>query len=311
MAFSPASLPVQLPGHLESELVIVTDQLVNSALHPDPVPSNQISIPGPLHNLETNTFWDGPLSPCTVQNILTGHENLTPAQLQALIAGLTTTLHQREEVYNSKANHFRQHLADVNAECSTLKQHIQDIDGEPLLCPDGFEDNNGRLPLLTIPNANGESSAIFIKQLDDRQVVGLSAMARGEHDAHIIELFPAPALDKQPLEPLPHWFCTCLWGDDTNFHPLHEAIIALNNWGILAEVQQYRVLDREVAMLQAESHLVDANLAASESAKQACKDHLVTVQVAEKVKPVGVECFKLQVAQQSGWRRLAGCGCPF
>ena len=48
-------------------------------------------------------------------------------------------------------------------------------------------------------------------------------------------------------------------------------------------------------MLQAESHLVDANLAASESAKQACEDHPVTVQVAEKVKPVGVECFKLQI----------------
>ena len=42
--------------------------------------------------------------------------------------------------------------------------------------------------------------------------------------------------------------------------------------------------------------MVDANLAVSESAKQACKDHLVAMRVAEKVKPVGVECFKLQVA---------------
>ena len=56
------------------------------------------------------------------------------------------------------------------------------------------------------------------------------------------------------------------------------------------------VLDREVAVLQVESHLVDANLAASESAKQACKDHLVATQVAEKIKPVGVEHFKPQVA---------------
>ena len=35
------------------------------------------------------------------------------------------------------------------------------------------------------------------------------------------------------------------------------------------------VLDREVAALQVESHLVDANLAVSESAKQVCEDHLV------------------------------------
>ena len=167
MAFSPALLPVQLPGHLKSESVIITDQLVNSALRPNPVPSNQIPIPRPLHNLKTNTFWDGPLLPHMVQNILAGHENLTPTQLWALIASLATTLHQREEVYNSEANHFRQHLTDINAECSALKKCIQDIDGKPLLCPDGFEDNNGRLPLLTIPNANGESPAIFIKQLDN------------------------------------------------------------------------------------------------------------------------------------------------
>ena len=102
-------------------------------------------------------------------------------------------------------------------------------------------------------------------------------MARGEHDAHIVDLFTAPALDEQPLKPLPHWFCACLWGNTTDFHPLHEAIIALNDWGILAKVQQYRVLDQEVAALQAESYLVDMNLAASESAKQACEDCLVAM----------------------------------
>ena len=136
-------------------------------------------------------------------------------------------------------------------------------------------------------------------------------MARGKHDAHIVELFAAPALDDQPLEPLPHWFCAHLWGNDTNFHLLCKAVIALNDWGILAKVQRYRVLDREVATLQAESCLVDTNLAASESAKQACEDCLVTAQVAEKVKPVGVKCFKLQIVQQSGWRRTMGHGHPF
>ena len=237
MAFSPTPLPVQLPGHLEHELVIITDQLVNSASCANPVPSNQITIPGPLHDLETNTFWDGPLSPHMVQNILARHKNLAPAQLWALIAGLAATLQQREEVYNSEANHFRKHLADINAECHTLKKCIQDIDGEPLLCPDGFEDNNGRLPAFTVPSPDGESPAIFIKQLDDGQVVGLSAVARGKHDAHIVNLFTALALDNRPLKPLPHWFHTCLWGDHTDFHLLQEAIIALNDWGVLAEIQ--------------------------------------------------------------------------
>ena len=117
MAFSPTPLPVQLSGHLKHESVIVTNQLVDSTSCSNPVPSNQIAIPRPLHNLETNTFWDRSLSLHTVQNILTGHENLAPAQLWALITGLTTTLQQREDIYNSKANHFQQHLANVNAEC--------------------------------------------------------------------------------------------------------------------------------------------------------------------------------------------------
>ena len=68
-------------------------------------------------------------------------------------------------------------------------------------------------------------------------------MARGKHDAYIIKLFAAPALNDQPLEPLPHWFCTRLWGNNTDFHLLHKAIIALNDQGILTKVQQYRVLD--------------------------------------------------------------------
>ena len=239
MDSSPAPLPVQLPGHFTEEQLVVTDKLVDFALHSDPIPSNQITIPRPLHNLKTNAFWDGPLSPQTVQNVLTGHENLAPAQLWALVTGLTTTIQQRETIYNSKASHFQKHLADINTECQALKQHIQDIDGELLLCPNGYEDNNGRLPLLTIPGPDGDHPAVFIKQLDNGRVVGLSAVARGEHDAHIINLFAAPALDEQPLEPLPHWFCACLWGNTTDFHPLHEAIITLNDWGILAEVQQY------------------------------------------------------------------------
>ena len=195
MAFSPAPLLVQLPSHLKHESAIITDQLVDSAMCTDPVPSNQIAIPGPLHNLKTNAFWDGPLSLHTIQNILAGHKNLAPTQLQALFAGLTTTLQQREEIYNSKANHFQRHLTNVNTKCQTLKQHIQDIDGEPLLCPDGYEDNAERLPTITVPSPDGDSPAIFIKQLDNRQVAGLSTMARGKHDAHIVDLFAALALD--------------------------------------------------------------------------------------------------------------------
>ena len=117
MDSSPAPLPVQLPSHFTEEQLIITNKLVNSTLCSNPVPSNQITIPGPLHDLKTNAFWDGPLSPHTIQNVLAGHENLAPAQLWALVTSLTTTIQQRETIYNSEATHFRKHLANVNTEC--------------------------------------------------------------------------------------------------------------------------------------------------------------------------------------------------
>ena len=117
MASSPAPLLVQLPSHLKHESIIITNQLVNTASCSNHIPSNQIAIPGPLHDLETNAFWDRPLSPCTVQTIFTGHENLAPAQLQALVAGLATMIQQRETIYNSEANHLWRHLTDINAKC--------------------------------------------------------------------------------------------------------------------------------------------------------------------------------------------------
>ena len=63
MDSSPALLPVQLPSHFTEEQLIITDKLVDTASCSDPIPSNQIAIPGPLHDLETNAFWDRPLSP--------------------------------------------------------------------------------------------------------------------------------------------------------------------------------------------------------------------------------------------------------
>ena len=81
MDSSPALLPVQLPGHFAEEQLIITDKLVDSTLCSNPIPLNQIAIPGPLHDLKTNAFWDGPLFPHTVQNVLAGHKNLAPTQL--------------------------------------------------------------------------------------------------------------------------------------------------------------------------------------------------------------------------------------
>jgi hypothetical protein len=233
---------------------------------------------------------------------LDGYENLSPTQLRQLAAGLATTLQQRETLFQDEARCLKRQFEEVNRDNRELKARIQQIDGEPLLCPDGYVENDGRLPEFTITTPDGEKPAVFIKQLDDGRVAGLAVNATGDHDAQIIDLYARPEFDDFPLSPLPPWFRARLWGTEVDYHPLREAVIELDDWPLLAEVTRYRVLDRECDTLRAELRLAQANLAASEVAKQACEDRLIAARAAKRIPLVGVE--RPQLARRSAWRKM-------
>ncbi|KAH9990645.1 hypothetical protein BJV74DRAFT_885003 [Russula compacta] len=203
--------------------------------------------------------------------------------LRQLAVGLASTLQQRKALFQDEVRCLKHQFEDVNCDNRELKARIQQIDGEPLLCPDRYIDNNGRLPEFTITTPDGEKPAIFIKQLDDGRVARLAANATGDHDAQIIKLYVRPEFDDFPLSPLPLG---------------SEAVIDLDDWPLLTEVTRYWVLDRECDTLRAELHLAQANLAASEAAKQACEDRLIAARAAKKVPAVGVERFRPQLGRR-------------
>ncbi|KAH9996388.1 hypothetical protein BJV74DRAFT_883677 [Russula compacta] len=244
---SPAPIPVPAPAtRVTSEEAIQPPPTAANPDRPATAPSsNTIHLPGTFPDLETNAFWEGPFSPGTMRSVLDGYENLGPVQLRQLATGLASTLQQWEALFQDEARCLK----------------IQQIDREPLLCPDGYVENNGRLPEFTITTPNGEKPALYAR----------------------------PDFDDFPLSPLPPWFRARLWGTEVDYHPLREAVINLDDWPLLAEVTRYRVLDRECDTLRAELRLAQANLAVSEAAKEACEDRLIAARAMKKIPMVGVE----------------------
>ena len=104
-----------------------------------------------------------------------------------------------------------------------------------------------------------EQFACFIKQLNNGRVAGLHSKAKGEEDARIIELYASPdyASDK-PLELLPAWLCHHLWGDWATYAILEDAINDLNDWGLLADIHQYRQFNQDNAYLIQKLDLLEA-----------------------------------------------------
>ena len=157
--------------------------------------------------ITTIDSWGFPLSPTSVQNILTATPNLSPDQFRTIINRLANTIRIRDDVHREK-------VEGLEAEIAMLQlQANNDDDGDGLAkCPPGYEENNECLPNFTIPLNDGtEWFACFIKQLNDGRATGLHSQAKGEEDARIIELYASPdyASDK-PLEPLPTWLRRCL-----------------------------------------------------------------------------------------------------
>ena len=156
--------------------------------------------------LTTTNSWGFPLSPTSVQNVLTATPNPSPDQFWSIINGLANTIGIRDDVHWEK-------VKGLEAELAVLQQRM-DKDNDGLAkCPPGYEENKGRLPNFTIPLDDGtEWFACFIKQLDNGRVVGLHSGAKGEEEAWIIELYASPDYTSdKPIEPLPSWLCCCHW----------------------------------------------------------------------------------------------------
>ena len=129
--------------------------------------------------IATIDSWGFPLSPTSIQNVLTATPNLSADQFRSIINGLTATIRIRDNIHREKVEGLKANIA-------MLQQQVNDDNNRDGLakCPPGYEENNGCLPNFTIPLDDGtERFACFIKQLDDGRVAGLHSRAKGEEDA--------------------------------------------------------------------------------------------------------------------------------
>jgi hypothetical protein len=118
-------------------------------------------------------------------------------------------MQQRDVYYTQQRRRHEQRIKDLEKRVGGYEEIFDSI-------PEGYEENNGRLPNFSIPVAEGMyREAKYIKQLEGGWVAGFTEEDGPHSTPHIIELFAAPSYTsanhgaegvKDPAEPMPTWF---------------------------------------------------------------------------------------------------------
>ena len=89
--------------------------------------------------------------------------------------------------------------------------------------------------------------------------------------------------EKNPIEPLPAWFCALLIRPSGNFVHLQCDIGDLDDWGLAREIACFCKLDQEAAELTTRVNVLHEELNATRDARTMSKKQLVLARVAQKV----------------------------
>ena len=147
-----------------------------------------------------------------------GHPELDAGTLRTIAIGLANTAIGRTFQHleaKSEIEQLRKELTDLRAEMS------QQPDTE---CPDGFEENHGRLPDFTIPDADGiMRQARYIKLGSGPVPFTLGTLGQDNDPVFQYDLFAAPSYIRDtPTEPLPMWLIDAISGKSASNHQAME-----------------------------------------------------------------------------------------
>jgi hypothetical protein len=238
-----------------------------------PIPFNPVADPEAIAQLAPNYT---PVSPQTAVNILATQPDLNET-VRAIAYGLVSTVHRREVAHAIETKERDETNRTLQKK---LKAYVDKIDQDFFLpgCPDGYEPNDGRVSTL-IPIARGFSiPAKFVRLRDDGRVLLLPGKEQNE-DPYAVDLYLMPDYSSTDVaEPLPCWFQSLLLGPTPAFHTLRRAVANLDDWNASAELERYRRQDDrlrhlrdELAIIQAEVHLAEDNLAATRHRLEAAR----------------------------------------
>ena len=197
-----------------------------------------------------------PLSPQSSLNVIQGHLELDTGTLRTIAIGLTNTAigHTFQHLEaKSKIEQLRKELTDLRAEMS------RQPDAE---CPEGFEENHGRLPDFTIPDAdNIMRQARYIKLGNGPVPFALGTLGQEGDPVFQYDLYAAPSyIRDSPTEPLPMWLIDAISGKSSSYHQAMDLARSTDDWGLAAEVACYHEADARILDIAGEIHALDCEL---------------------------------------------------
>ena len=197
-----------------------------------------------------------PLFPQSLLNVMQGHPELDASTLRTIAMGLA----------NMAIGRTFQHL-EAKKEIAQLRKELTDIRAQMSCkpnaeCPNGFEENHGRLPDFTISNTEGiMHQARYIKMGSSAIPFTLSTLGQDGDPVFRYDLYAAPSYDHHtPIEPLPMWLINAISGKASSFYQAMELATSTDDWGLATEVARYHEADTCVLNIAAEIHALDCEL---------------------------------------------------
>jgi hypothetical protein len=198
--------------------------------------TSALPVPPPLSQTVLCSIVLAPaVSPRLALVILDSHDDIDSDTLRAIARGLTVTLQQHDAYYAQQRRCNEQRIKDLEKRIGGYEEIFD-------TAPDGYEENNGRLPYFHIPVGEGKyRPAKYIKQLKGGWVARFLEEDGPHSTPHIIELFASPAYTiddtiDDPAEPMPPWFCRILFSHAALFATMQKAVLELDDWGLYAEI---------------------------------------------------------------------------
>ena len=211
-----------------------------------------------------------PLSPQSSLNVMQGHPELDAGTLRTIAIGLANTAIGRTFQHleaKSEIEQLRKELTDLHTEMS------RQPDSE---CPDGFEENHGRLPDFTIPDADGiMRQARYIKLGNGPVPFALGTLGQENDPVFQYDLFAALSYIRDtPTEPLPMWLIDTILGRSSSYHQAMELARSTDDWGLAAEIARYHETDTRILNIVAEIHALDCKLQVAKAASRQSRSRL-------------------------------------
>ena len=197
-----------------------------------------------------------PLSPQSSLNVMQGHPELDAGTLRTIAIGLANTAIGRTFQHleaKTEIEQLRKELTDLRAEMS------RQPDAE---CPEGFEENHGRLPDFVIPDAdNVMHQARYIKLGNGPVPFALGTLGQENDPIFHYDLYAAPSyIRDSPTEPLPMWLIDAIGGKSSSYHQAMDLARSTDDWGLAAEVARYHEANTRILNIAAEIHALDCEL---------------------------------------------------